>query len=377
MKKAKQKYPKYDFSVQCGPTHEHHMLKRYLNEALDEQISSMNHRGEPFATAVFKETARVLKLLNRVPRNYEVYFGPNATYFFTASANVVKNKCVVISQGAFGRKWAEKLKNAGKNVTIFEVPDGEVFNFAKFELPAGTEAVFMTALDTSTGVCMTQDDAMSLKKRYPRVILGIDVVSAEPYTDIDLSMFDIVVCSGQKQFRMPGGLGWMFASPLAVGKAHFVKESLNGDVYPSMVEMHNSYEKGECPDTPNALFIRVLGKMCQRMRKEGGQKKIRRVINERYDRLNELITDYAGNLEYFIEDELHRSKAVLAIDVSNNAANALVKAIKEKGIDIGGGYGVLKSHQIRIANFDIMTDKEFDEYYGRLAQVFRDFFSGI
>lgn len=377
MKKAKLKYPKYDFSVQCGPTHQHHLLKRYLNDALDEQISSMNHRGEPFATTVFKETERVLKLVNRVPRKYEVYFGPNATYFFTASANVVKDKCVVISQGAFGRKWAEKLRNAGKNVKVFEVPDGEVFDFANFVLPAGTEAIFMTALDTSTGVCMTQDDAMSLKKRYPKVILGIDVVSAEPYTDIDLSMFDLVLCSGQKQFRMPGGIGWMFASPRAVGKAHFVKESLNGDIYPSMVEMHNFYEKGECPDTPNALFIRVLGKMCQHMRLEGGQKKIRRVINERFERLNKLITDYPEKMEYFIQDEHHRSKAVLAIDVSNNGASTLVKTIKEKGLDIGGGYGVLKTHQIRIANFDIMTEKEFDEYYRRLAQVFKDFFAGI
>jgi phosphoserine aminotransferase len=63
--------------------------------------------------------------------------------------------------------------------------------------------------------------------------------------------------------------------------------------------------------------------------------------------------------ELLVDNVATRSTTVLAVSGTEEAISAVKKAAEKEGMQLGGGYGPLKSTSFRIANFPAITDAEF------------------
>jgi phosphoserine aminotransferase len=63
--------------------------------------------------------------------------------------------------------------------------------------------------------------------------------------------------------------------------------------------------------------------------------------------------------DLLVDNAATRSTTVLAVSGAEEVIVAVKKAAEKEGMQLGGGYGPLKSTSFRIANFPAITDVEF------------------
>lgn len=350
-----------------GPAELYPTFYQHLQTALDEQIGSISHRSQKFRD-IYKFTDAQLRTLLNIPDTHGIFFTGSASEVWERLLfNCVEHESFHLVNGSFSRKFYDYANSLHKFAHILEKPFGEGFDYTEIDVPEYAEMICVTHNETSSGVQLRPADIHKLKRKYPKKLVVVDMVSSAPYPDLDFSLVDSAFFSVQKAFGMPAGLGVWIASQGCLEKAERLKkyENLTIGAHHTLPTLWENYKKFETPATPNVLFIYILGKLAEDFNKTGIDT-VRKQTEEKARMLYKFL-DGSDAYEPFVQQERHRSQTVVVTSTKKPSAD-VIAAAKSQGMVIGSGYGKFKDSQIRIANFPATSAEQVDALIAQLQK---------
>ena len=337
-----------------GPAEVYPTFGTHMQTALNEQVGSISHRSQQFRD-IYKHTDEQLRVLLNIPATHGIFFTGSASEVWErVLLNCVEHESFHLVNGSFSRKFFDYAQSLHKYAHIMEKPFGEGFDFSEIEVPEYAELVCVTHNETSSGVQMRPVEIHKLKRKYPKKLFCVDMVSSAPYPDLDFSLIDSAFFSVQKAFGMPAGLGVWIASQACLDKAERLQkyESMTIGAHNTLPMLWKNYQTFETPATPNVLFIYLLGKIAEDLNRIGIET-VRKQTEEKARMLYRFI-ESDERYSPFIKEERHRSQTVVVANTTAPAKAVMARA-KEARMIVGSGYGKQKDSQIRIANFPAVS----------------------
>ena len=344
-----------------GPAQLFYTFQEHLKIALFHDIPSISHRSAEFVN-ILKNTEEGLRELLEIPSDYDIYFLNSANEAWDRILqNLVRHSSHHFANGSFGKKFYDFAIMHGMNSTLNTSPDGEPFS--NFEVPAEAELIGLTKNETSIGLSLPESEIQQIRNANPDKLIALDIVSAVPSMPIDFNNIDTAYFSVQKGFGMPPGLGvWMCNQRCQEKALEKSKETSIGS-YRSLLNLKKFANKDQTPETPNTLFIYLLGKIVEDMIAVGKKK----IINDTIYKstiLYQTIEDHP-TLSAFVNDSQYQSRTTLVATTAE--PSGFIDEFERRGMILGTGYGNHKHDHIRIANFPTHS-KEMIENGVRLSK---------
>jgi phosphoserine aminotransferase len=341
-----------------GPSHPHQRLREFLDDAWEQDIMAVSHRGVAFSDT-YRRTDRALRGLMGIPDDYVIMFVGSATEVMERIIQgVVADRSHHLINGAFAEKWFKIAEQLGKHPTAVHAAPGQPFKPADLAVPVDVELLCITHNETSTGSIIPDAVLDRLTRAEHRPLVAIDVVSSAPMTPLPWRSLDLVFFSVQKAFGLPAGLGVLIASPRALQKSEALKaKGIHVGSYHSLPTLAASAAKFQTPATPNVLGIYLLGRTAEDML-ERGIENLRAENRARAARLYEAIAAHE-HMRPFVSDEQWRSPTVIVADVRQGSTR-LRQHMNDQGLILGKGYQDFADQHVRIANFPALDGDVFD-----------------
>lgn len=334
-----------------GPSRVHSKAPQYFKEAYQSGILSINHRSDEFAK-LYKDTVAQIRQKLKVPTSYRVLFTSSATENWEILAQSLTEKASVhIYSGAFGEKWFNYAKHIHRGCKNFIFQPNEVLDLKSFKLPASPEMICLTHNETSNGTALSKRILKELRVKYSSSLICVDATSSLGGIKLDFKLADAWYASVQKCLGLPAGMGLLICSPKLVGAASKIGESGR---YNSFNFMAMNSEKWQTPFTPNVSNIYMLKRVLE---DSDPIDKVEKKIFERYEGWVKVFKK-TKKFSLFIENDLARSKTVIAVQGKKQDITKLKKDARKNNFLLGSGYGELKSTTFRIANFPALKDRE-------------------
>lgn len=332
-----------------GPTELYPEVKKYFQEAINENVCSINHRSGEFMD-IYKSSVESLRQLLNVPDNYYIFFLSSATECMDRIIqNTVEERSFHFVNGAFAERFYKTAIELNKKAEKVEVDYGESFDFNNIEIKTNPELICITQNETSTGVAISPEDIYNLKKKYPDSLIAVDIVTSAPYVNLDFNKIDCAFFSVQKGFGLPAGLGVLIVNDRCLEKARYLKsKNVSIGSYHNFISLYDNAIKYQTTETPNVLGIYLLGKVSRYLYNYGIDK-LRADTDEKAKLLYDFFDNHKSLLP-FVKIKSARSKTIINIEVGETQLE-VKKNLGDIGILVGSGYGKLKERQIRIANF--------------------------
>lgn len=343
-----------------GPAELYPTFARHLQTAMDEQIGSISHRSQRFRD-IYRFTDEQLRALLNIPASHGIFFTGSASEVWERVLfNCVEHESFHVVNGSFSRKFYDYAQSLHKFAHLLEKPFGEGFDATDIEVPEYAELVCLTHNETSSGVQMRPADMHKLKRKYPKKLFCVDMVSSAPYPDLDFSLIDSAFFSVQKAFGMPAGLGVWIAGKACLDKAERLQkyDSLTIGAHHTLPTLWKQYQTFETPATPNVLFIYLLGKIVEEFN-QIGIATIRRQTEEKAKAIYKFL-EASATYEPFVKQERHRSQTVVVATTKKPSAD-VIATVRKAGMVVGSGYGKFKDSQIRIANFPATSAAQMNQ----------------
>lgn len=346
-----------------GPSQLYPTVASHMRDSIGREIMSLHHRSEEFQN-LYKETARELRILFEIPESFHIFFtGSSLENMERVIENTVEKKSLHIVTGAFGKKFFQIAKELGKEPisAVIEPPLRPGFvgqadsrkPIDSIEVSDDVELLALTQNETSMGVVVPMDEIASLKKKYPHLLVALDIVSSGPYLPVDYSVVDIAFLSVQKLLGLPAGMGILIVNDKAIQKAKQLQDKgvSIGSVH-NFVTLAKAEEKYFTNETPNVLGLYLLSQVLKDMNKVGLET-LRKQTKEKAQKIYEYFENHSV-FSPFVRDTSLRSDTTIVIDVKGKSEELLSFA-KKKGFAIGEGYGEYAKEHIRIGNFPAHT----------------------
>lgn len=337
-----------------GPSKVYAQIPRYVKEAHDAGILSMNHRSDEFIM-ICERTVVLMKEKLEIPADYTVFFASSATECWEIIAqSFVSKRSYHIFNGAFGQKWHEythKLKGGAR-----DYPFGreEKLHPPQYNFGSGDGVICITQNETSNGTQVSNELIRQVKEKNPSHVVAVDATSSMGGIKLDFTAADIWFASVQKCFGLPAGLAIMICSPQAINKAVEMGEN---DHYNSAVFMNEMMKKWQTTYTPNVMAIYLLMRTLERVKPI---EEVERKIIKRYEQWRDFLKDQK-RFHHLIRNEEVHSHTVIPVHDTPERITAVKIAAKEKGFLLGEGYGDLKKDTFRIANFPAHKKSEIQQ----------------
>lgn len=349
-----------------GPSQLYPTVPTHISNALGNNIYSLSHRSETFV-AINKQTQTVLRQLLSIPQTHHIFYTSCALEAMErVIQNTVEKKSFHFVNGSFSREFYQIAVDLHKNAIRFDAPNGEGFDLDSVVIPDDVELICLVQNETSTGVSIPMEMIYSLKKRYPKRLIAIDIVSSVPYVDIDFSLIDIAFFSVQKGFGMPAGLGVLLVNEQALEKAAWLEKrgSVIGS-YHNFLKYKEFEEKFQTRETPHVGNIYLLGKVAQAMLDRGID-----TIRQEIDAKADMIYTFFDAHQRFnpAVKEPFRSQTTIVIDVEGESEK-IVNQMKQRNIVLAKGYGKRKDMHVRIANFPAHSMDDVKQLVTELKQI--------
>ena len=346
-----------------GPAQLFYTFEEHLKKALFQDIPSISHRSSTFV-GIMRETTDALKELLELPDGYDIYFLNSANEAWDRIIqNLVSESSHHFANGSFSKKFYDFALEHGKKSTLTEVDDGE--KFESWKIPEKAELIGITKNETSVGYSLTENEIANLRKEHPDKLIALDVVSASPSLPVDFHNVDTAYFSVQKAFGLPAGLGVWIVNEKSHEVATKRAQSTSLGSYRALLNLKKFGDKDQTPETPNMLYIYLLGKIAQDILQAG----IQRVKNDTIYKatiLNQAIENHPS-LSHFVTSKEHRSKTTII--AQSNKAKEIIQSFQEKGLVLGSGYGVHKENHIRIANFPTHSKESVEMLVDLLEKI--------
>jgi aspartate aminotransferase-like enzyme len=175
-------------------------------------VQPLNHRKDDFKT-LFREVQEGLRQVYKTQNEVLVLTCSGSGAMEAAMTNVSApgDKAVVCVAGKFGERWMELAAKFGVQSKIIQVPYGESIDPAEIERALAADpditAVFIQAMETSTGAMMDMETVGKMLKTRSNTILVVDAITAlgTMVLETDAWGLDVVIGGSQKAFMLPPG----------------------------------------------------------------------------------------------------------------------------------------------------------------------------
>lgn len=267
---------------------------------------------------------------------------------------IPEGRILCLVNGAFSERFAHIAEMCGREVDRYEVPWGETHSVDVLDTyltKQAYRAVTVTHCETSTGALNPVREVSDLAHSRGALCL-IDSVSALGGAELQFDEWrlDYVLTGSQKALALPSGLAFSAASDEMVELASQAK---NRGVYFDIVEMEKYAKGNQVPATPAFSLMYSLDVQLDAIQKEGVEARWARHAD-----MAKLTSDWLDAIQSKTEPALtniverrFRSPTVSTIRLPERIAGPdFVKAVKQHGITVGGGYGKLGPTTFRIGH---------------------------
>lgn len=339
-----------------GPSQLYFTVESHVKQAFREGIPSLSHRSKQFELIAAQATQGVKQLLG-VPDGFHVFFTGSATEIWERSIqNLVAHHSYHFVNGAFSKRYFEIAQQLGKHAVKKESPLGK--GFTDFDIPQETELIALTHNETSTGVSLPMEFIHRFRDQFPNALIAVDAVSSLPYPQFDFTKIDTLFFSVQKGFGLPAGLGVWIVNDQCIAQADsLLANGMSIGTYHNLPTLYANAKKNQTPETPNVLGIYLLAKVVEDFLQRGAHALRKETEYKAAILYNTL--DQHPVLKSFVTDKASRSQTVVVAECGAHT-EAVTKALLEKGMQPGDGYGELKKTQLRFANFPTHSKEQFE-----------------
>lgn len=272
----------------------------------------------------------------------------SATGLMEAALRGVGPRVLALVNGAFSKRFAEIAALVGKQVTKLEAPMGSAVPMDEVARALAEQGPFdaltVVSNETSTGVRQPLPELAATLRAFPDVLLLVDLVSyiAGAPVDFDANGIDFGFAGVQKAFALPPGISVLCASDRYLANAR--RQPLRG-FYLDPVKIVEGHEQRATPATPCISLYYALARQLEDI----GQGWAARF--EKHARMQQRTDAWArkNGLEFLPPPEL-RSPTISCIRSGGLDVAAFLTGVKQRGHELGDGYGELKGKTFRIGH---------------------------
>lgn len=337
-----------------GPSKVFDALPHYLQDAYVQGILSANHRSSVFMD-LYRDTEQLFREKLQLPSDFTLLFTSSATESWEIiSQSLVEQSSYHLYSGSFGKKWLEYAQYILPATQGHKLAANQAIPVDQLQVGAEVDLIAVTQNETANASQVPMSVLRELAARYPDKMIAVDTTSSMGGIVFDFSLADVWYASVQKCFGLPAGLGILLLSGKAKEKVARKGERGRYNSLSFMLENAASYQTHY---TPNVLGIYLLYRVLQDMDPIA---QVDARLRQRMANLEKTIAQ-SSVFELLVDNSATRSTTVAAIAAEELVIVAVKKAAEKVGMQLGGGYGPLKSSSFRVANFPAITDMEFGQ----------------
>jgi len=337
-----------------GPTE---VRKELLAECARPMIG---HRGKAM-TALIERLDPGLRLAFGLAEGSQAHVAvhtTSATGLMEAALRGVGPRVLSVVNGAFAKRWAEIAGLVGKQVTRYDLPLGRAPDMAELGRLLAEKGPFdaltLVSNETSTGVRTPLGDVARVMRAHPATMLLVD---------LDANGIDFGFAGVQKALALPPGISVMCVSDRYLAGA---REQPSRGFYLDPVKIVEGHEQRATPCTPCIPLYYALARQLEDVSSgatlpaKDRAKQGHAAWQARFDehaRMQQVTEAWAhsNGLELLPAPE-HASPTISCVRAIDLDVPALIAGLKERGHEIGNGYGDLKGKTFRIGHMGDHTE---------------------
>jgi aspartate aminotransferase-like enzyme len=271
-----------------------------------------------------------------------------------------RRRVLSLVSGAFSERFARIAESCGRSVTRLVAPPGDTVSadaLADALEHGDYDAVTAVHVETSTGAMADISSYARALGGREDVLLLVDAVSSVGGTpvEMDSARMDIVLSASQKALALPPGLSFIACAPRAMARA---RELPDRGVYLDVARMDEYWRRGETAGTPAIPQLYALDAQLEAIGREGLAKRY-----VRHRAMAAAVHEWVGDSATrehgvgLLAREGVRAPTVSCLTVQGDAPT-LARLMRERGFEVGAGYGELSATTIRIGHMGDHTVRE-------------------
>ncbi len=329
------------------------------------------HREKEFFEVLSRVNKNIIMVLNGEGTHSAVLFVSSGTGCNEAICASIHGKVLVINNGKYSDRICDILEAYKIPVNLLSVPPLEPIDLSLVEKALEEDKdithIYLIHHETTTGVLAPLRKIGELAKNYGK-LLCVDTVSGLGGHEFDLKKDNIAFCavSANKCLESFPGVSFVLGRTDEIKKLEGKSRSFYFDIYAQW----KKEQGGETPFTPAVQLIFALDRALQEFVEEGSERRI-----ERYQGLAKQMRKGLKELGFeliLLPDEM-QSNILTAIKMPEKMDYWEVHdKLKERGITIYSGKGVLDQRRFRVATLGHISDKDVDWFLQNLREVMEE-----
>lgn len=282
-----------------------------------------------------------------------------------------RQRVLSLVAGAFGERFARIAEACGRSVTRLVAAPGDAVSAEALSdaLDHGYyDAITAVHVETSTGAMADVASYGRVLAQRDDVLLLVDAVSSVGGVEVemDAARMDIVLSASQKALALPPGLSFIACSPRAMARA---RELPDRGMYLDVVRMDEYWRQGGTAGTPAIPQLFALDAQLNAIERERLGKRF-----ARHRAMAATVHAWVGEAAVrergvgLLAREAVRAPTVSCLTVPGDAV-AIVKRMRERGFELGAGYGELAASTIRIGHMGDHTVRDVRALLDALSDV--------
>ena len=323
----------------------------------------IGHREPEFMELYKSVKTKFFRLLKVTKRDYEVVFiggsGTSAMESIISSVLHSDKKTLVLSNGAFGERWAEICKIYNIPVNFMNFGWGEPFNLDLVERLVKRkeiESVIVVHLETSTSMVNPIHEVGQICRRYNKLFI-VDAVSSfiGEKLDVQKDCIDYLAINSNKGVNSTPVLGIVCANKSVL---HKTLDIPHRTYYLDLWKYIKYGQINQTPTTPPITQYYHTLEALKNIEKEGLNNMIKR-YKENSELMRKLLTD--AGFELMISEGF--SNVVNNVVIPKGVKYEYIsKKLREKGYVIYPGKGPLDGWIMNIGNIGSINKEDVREF---------------
>jgi aspartate aminotransferase-like enzyme len=310
----------------------------------------VSHRGAGMQELMHRVTARLGPLFGTT-RPVHVITGSGTSALEVAIRGGSQRRVLAVIHGDFGERFARMAESCGRSVVRLTAEPGDAVELDRVRDALKQErfdAVTVTHSETATGVLADVASIAAIVREHDDCLVLVDGVSSVAATSCRLDEWgiDALCTASQKALALPPGLGFAAVSERLVRRA---KQTPDRGMYLDVMRFEDATPKGQSPSTPAVSLLFALDAQLADIEAETIAARIARHVA-----MSDLCADWIDRVGETLGVKLlarrdRRSPSVTGL-IPRAKPSAIVKAMRERGYELGGGQPPLKETTFRIGH---------------------------
>jgi 2-aminoethylphosphonate-pyruvate transaminase len=335
----------------------------------------IGHRESEFSDLFVDVQKKLIRIFGADEENYTPFvIGGSGTAAMESviSSTVHDNrKILVISNGAFGERWAEISEIYNLEVSKINYEWGQTINLQDVEnkliQETNIETVCLVFMETSTGMVNPIKEVGDLCKRYNKIFI-VDAVSGLCGDPLDVKDSNIDFCVSNTNKGLAGlpAISFVCAKNSAVEK---IKDIPPRNFYLSLIKHIQYARKAQTPTTPIIPMFYMLQAALDDIFKEGLEKRMHRFRENSL----QLRTRLKGlGFKFQLEESTMSNVMTNVLLPKNYSYEDIHEHLKKEGYIIYPGKGPLEGKVIHIANVGTLNKEDVNNFCEKIAKLVED-----